>query len=874
METTQKQIVLGILAHVDSGKTTLSEAMLYRAGAIRKLGRVDHGDAFLDTDSLEKARGITIFSKQALLTAGNTSITLLDTPGHVDFSTETERTLQVLDYAVLVVSGTDGVQSHTETLWRLLRRYHVPTFVFVNKMDLPGMTREQLLSQLNHRLGEGFVDFGAEPAARNEALALCDEQLMEKMLDAGTLTDADIIPAVARRHVFPCWFGAALRLDGVDALLDGLDRYTRPAPALHAFGARVFKVSQDEQGARLTWLRVTGGKLKVKALLSGEADGEPWAEKANQLRLYSGAKYTMTEAIGPGQVCAVTGLNHAKPGTGLGAERDSDVPVLEPVLSYQVLLPEGADVHAALGKLHRLEEEEPQLHVVWNETLGEIHVQLMGEVQLEVLQRLIADRFGMQVQFDAGQITYKETIAEPVEGVGHYEPLCHYAEVHLLLEPLPQGSGLQFGVNCREEDLERNWQRLVLTHLEEKTHLGVLTGSPITDMRITLCAGKAHVKHTEGGDFRQATYRAVRNGLRKAKSILLEPWYEFLLELPTENVGRAMTDLQQMGAEFQPPETEGDRSVLQGSAPVAKLRGYASEVTGYTHGVGRLVCSPKGYAPCQNPEEVIAAVGYDCDSDLENSADSIFCAHGAGFAVKWNEVEQHMHLPSCLHQLEEPDEPAAPVRVSRAAYGGSLAEDKELMAIFERTYGKIDRNPRQALCTPKEEDNAAAYHGKPDPAYDGEEYLLVDGYNIIFAWDELKTIAQNNLDSARGQLMHMLSNYCGYRKCKLILVFDAYKVKGYHGETEQYHNITVVYTKEAETADSYIEKATLDLSKKHKVRVATSDGMEQLIILGNGALRITAAEFRQEVLQTEAAIREYAAQMKQGKKTITEKHSS
>ena len=872
MESTRKQIVLGILAHVDSGKTTLSEAMLYRAGVTRRLGRVDHKDAFLDTDALEKARGITIFSKQALLTAGDTDIALLDTPGHVDFSTETERTLQVLDYAVLVVSGTDGVQSHTETLWRLLRRYHVPTFVFVNKMDLPGMERQELLAQLNRRLGEGFVDFGVEQAGRDEALALCDENLMDRMLDAGQLQDADLIPAIARRHVFPCWFGAALKLEGVDALLDGLDRYTRPAPALEAFGAKVFKVSQDEQGARLTWLRVTGGELKVKAQLTGEADGEPWAEKANQLRLYSGAKYTLTEAIGPGQVCAVTGLTKARPGEGLGAERDSDLPVLEPVLSYQVLLPEGADVHAALGKLHRLEEEEPQLHVVWNETLDEIHVQLMGEIQLEVLRSLLAERFGLAVEFGPGGILYKETITEPMEGVGHYEPLRHYAEVHLKLEPLPRGSGMQFAADCREEVLDKNWQRLVLTHLEEKTHLGVLTGSPITDMRITLCAGKAHVKHTEGGDFRQATYRAVRNGLRKAESVLLEPWYDFLLELPTGNVGRAMTDLQQMGAKFQPPETEGDRSVLQGSAPVAKLRGYAAEVTGYTHGMGRLVCSPKGYAPCQNPEEVIAAVGYDCDGDLENTADSIFCAHGAGYAVKWDEVEQHMHLPSCLTaQPEEVDVPETPVRSAGAAYHGSLAEDKELMAIFERTYGKIERSPRQALYTPKEE--PAQYHGKPDPAYDGEEYLLVDGYNIIFAWDELKTIARDNLDGARGQLMHILSNYCGYRQCRLILVFDAYKVKGQHGETEQYHNITVVYTKEAETADSYIEKATLDLSKKHKVRVATSDGMEQLIILGNGALRVSAEEFRQEVLQTETAIRAYASQLKQGKKTITEKQT-
>ena len=666
-----------------------------------------------------------------------------------------------------------------------------------------------------------------------------------------------------------------MKLEGVDTFLEGLHRYTLEKSCPAQFGARVFKIAADEKGNRLSYLKITGGRLRVRDSIAYTAsNGRDMQEKVSQIRVYAGAKFEAKEAVPAGTVCAVTGLSRTFIGQGLGSAGNGMAPVLEPVLRYGVQLPEGVHPTDALKQLAQLEEEDPALHVVWNDHAGQIQMQLMGEVQLEVLQRLIADRFGMQVQFDAGQITYKETIAEPVEGVGHYEPLCHYAEVHLLLEPLPQGSGLQFGVNCREDDLERNWQRLVLTHLEEKTHLGVLTGSPITDMRITLCAGKAHVKHTEGGDFRQATYRAVRNGLRKAKSILLEPWYEFLLELPTENVGRAMTDLQQMGAEFQPPETEGDRSVLQGSAPVAKLQGYASEVTGYTHGVGRLVCSPKGYAPCQNPEEVIAAVGYDCDSDLENSADSIFCAHGAGFAVKWDEVEQHMHLPSCLHQLEEPDEPEAPVRVSRAAYGGSLAEDKELMAIFERTYGKIDRNLRQAFYTPKEEDTAAAYHGKPDPAYDGEEYLLVDGYNIIFAWDELKTIAQNNLDSARGQLMHMLSNYCGYRKCKLILVFDAYKVKGYHGETEQYHNITVVYTKEAETADSYIEKATLDLSKKHKVRVATSDGMEQLIILGNGALRITAAEFRQEVLQTEAAIREYAAQMKQGKKTITEKHSS
>ena len=852
MEKTQKQIVLGILAHVDSGKTTLSEAMLYRAGAIRKLGRVDHGDAFLDTDSLEKARGITIFSKQALLTAGNTSITLLDTPGHVDFSTETERTLQVLDYAVLVVSGTDGVQSHTETLWRLLRRYHVPTFVFVNKMDLPGMTREQLLTQLNHRLGEGFVDFGAEPAARNEALALCDEQLMEKMLDAGTLTDADIIPAVARRHVFPCWFGAALRLDGVDALLDGLDRYTRPAPALHAFGARVFKVSQDEQGTRLTWLRVTGGELKVKALLTGEADGEPWAEKANQLRLYSGAKYTLTEAIGPGQVCAVTGLTHAKPGTGLGAERDSDVPVLEPVLSYQVLLPEGADVHAALGKLHRLEEEEPQLHVVWNESLGEIHVQLMGEVQLEVLRSLLAERFGLEVSFGPGGILYKETITEPMEGVGHYEPLRHYAEVHLLLEPLPRGSGMQFVADCREEVLDKNWQRLVLTHLEEKQHLGVLTGSPLTDVKITLIAGRAHLKHTEGGDFRQATYRAVRQGLMLAKSQLLEPWYAFRLEVPDENIGRAMSDIQRMEGTFDPPESGEETAVLTGFAPVSTMRSYPMEVVSYTRGRGHLSLTLDGYRPCHNAQEVIAAIGYEPEHDLDNPADSVFCAHGAGFVVPWDQVRSHMHVDSGWGKSTRPEQEAAVPQRRAMAYRATLEEDAELLKIFERTYGPIKRDPLAAFrpVQKRERPDFAAEQWEIAP-----EYLLVDGYNIIFAWDELNALSKESLDAARHKLMDILCNYQGFQKCVLILVFDAYRVPGSPGSIEQYHNIHVVYTKEAETADMFIERVTHEIGRNRRVRVATSDGMEQIIILGHGALRVSARMFHEEVQNVEKQIR-------------------
>ena len=852
MESTRKQIVLGILAHVDSGKTTLSEAMLYRAGVTRRLGRVDHKDAFLDTDALEKARGITIFSKQALLTAGDTDITLLDTPGHVDFSTETERTLQVLDYAVLVVSGTDGVQSHTETLWRLLRRYHVPTFVFVNKMDLPGMERQELLAQLNRRLGEGFVDFGAEQADRDEALALCDENLMDRMLDAGQLQDADLIPAIARRHVFPCWFGAALKLEGVDALLDGLDRYTRPAPALEAFGAKVFKVSQDEQGARLTWLRVTGGELKVKAQLTGEADGEPWAEKANQLRLYSGAKYTLTEAIGPGQVCAVTGLTKARPGEGLGAERDSDLPVLEPVLSYQVLLPEGADVHAALGKLHRLEEEEPQLHVVWNETLGEIHVQLMGEIQLEVLRSLLAERFGLEVEFGPGGILYKETITEPMEGVGHYEPLRHYAEVHLKLEPLPRGSGMQFAADCREEVLDKNWQRLVLTHLEEKQHLGVLTGSPLTDVKITLIAGRAHLKHTEGGDFRQATYRAVRQGLMLAKSQLLEPWYAFRLEVPAENIGRAMSDIQRMEGTFDPPESGEETAVLTGFAPVSTMRSYPMEVVSYTRGRGHLSLTLDGYRPCHNAQEVIAAIGYEPEHDLDNPADSVFCAHGAGFVVPWDQVRSHMHVDSGWGKSTRPEQEAAVPQRRAMAYRATLEEDAELLKIFERTYGPIKRDPlaafRPVQKTERPDFSAEQWEIAP-------EYLLVDGYNIIFAWDELNALSKESLDAARHKLMDILCNYQGFQKCVLILVFDAYRVPGSPGSIEQYHNIHVVYTKEAETADMFIERVTHEIGRNRRVRVATSDGMEQIIILGHGALRVSARMFHEEVQNVEKQIR-------------------
>ena len=860
MEQEHKQLVIGILAHVDSGKTTLSEALLYGTGTIRKLGRVDHKDAFLDTDALEKARGITIFSKQALFTAGNTDFTLLDTPGHVDFSTETERTLQVLDYAVLVISGTDGVQSHTETLWRLLRRYRIPTFVFVNKMDLPGPGREALLTQLNRRLGDGFVDFGAEQADRDEALALCDERLMEAMLDRGILTDTDLIPAIARRHVFPCWFGSALKLQGVDTLVEGLDRYTRRAPALEAFGAKVFKVSQDEQGNRLTWLRVTGGVLKVKAQLTGEADGEPWAEKANQLRLYSGAKFTLAECIGPGQVCAVTGLTKARPGEGLGAERDSDLPVLEPVLSYQVLLPEGADVHAALGKLHRLEEEEPQLHVVWNETLGEIHVQLMGEIQLEVLKSLLAERYGLEVSFGPGGILYKETITEAMEGVGHYEPLRHYAEVHLKLEPLPRGSGMQFATDCREEVLDKNWQRLVLTHLEEKQHLGVLIGAPLTDVKITLIAGRAHLKHTEGGDFRQATYRAVRQGLMMADQIhktqLLEPWYAFRLELPSDNVGRAMNDIQNMGGSFDPPETgaDGDTTLLTGTAPASTMRSYPMEVVGYTRGRGHLTLTLDGYRPCHNAAEVIEAAGYEPEHDLDNPADSVFCAHGAGFVVPWEQVRSHMHVDSGWGKTAKTEE-AVQARPRRmAAYRATLEEDAELLKIFEQTYGPIKRDPLAAFRPTQKQErpdfNAEQWEIQP-------EYLLVDGYNIIFAWDELNALSKESLEAARHRLMDILCNYQGFKKCVLILVFDAYRVPGSPGSIEQYHNIHVVYTREAETADMFIERVTHEIGKGRRVRVATSDGMEQVIILGHGALRVSARMFHEEVQEAEKEIRRY-----------------
>ena len=863
----QKQLCVGLLAHVDAGKTTLSEGLLYESGQLRRLGRVDHRDAFLDTDDQEQERGITIFSKQARLSLDGLDLTLLDTPGHVDFSSEMERTLQVLDYAILVISGTDGVQGHTATLWRLLARYHIPTFLFVNKMDLAGTDRAALLGQLHSRLSGGCVDFSAPDW--EESAALCDDGILEKYLEEGGLDDGDVISLIRHRKVFPCWFGSALKLDGVAELLRGIGRYAVPPLYPKEFGAKVFKIARDPQGARLTYLKVTGGSLRVKALLTNRRPGGPepaeplWEEKADQLRLYSGPQYRLAETVPAGTVCAVTGLSRTYPGQGLGVEPESSVPMLEPVLSYQVCLPEGANVHTVLRQLGQLEEEDPQLHIVWDETAREIRLQLMGQVQLEVLRRLIQERFGLEVTFGAGSVLYKETILEPVEGVGHFEPLRHYAEVHLLLEPGEPGSGLRFDTACSEDQLDRNWQRLILTHLAEKEHRGVLTGAPITDMKITLVAGRAHVKHTEGGDFRQATYRAVRQGLRCARSVLLEPWYDLRLEVPADQVGRAMADVQRMGGSCQPPEPLGEMSLLTGSVPVSEVGDYALQVAAYTRGLGRLSCVPAGYRPCHDPEAVIAAAGYDSDRDVDNPADSVFCGHGAGFVVRWDQVRDYMHVDSGLSweivEQEEAPAPAVPRRGS--VYSGSLEADEELKAIFERTYGPIQRRDLRPQPKPRKRDELPERQTILSPQELGPEYLLVDGYNIIFAWDELKAISQENLDAARQRLMDILSNYQGYRRCEIILVFDAYKVPRGVGEVSRYHNIYVVYTKEAETADAYIEKATYALSrKKHRVRVATSDNAEQLIILGHGALRVPAAAFHAEVEQAAGQIAALLAQ--------------
>ncbi len=849
-----KKLVIGILAHVDAGKTTLSEGMLYLSGSINKLGRVDHKDAFLDNNSLERERGITIFSKQAILPMPELEITLMDTPGHVDFSAEMERTLQVLDYAILVISGTDGVQSHTETLWRLLRRYKIPTFLFINKMDLAGADKPAILADLQKHLSDKCIDMDAPADLRCEALSLCSERLLDKYLEAGALDNNEIARAVAQRKVFPCRFGSALKLDGVETLLQDLHDLTIQPEYPTAFGARVYKIARDTQGARLTYLKVTGGALKVKSLLSGKDQAGEWSEKADQLRLYSGEKYKLTEQVPAGSVCAVTGLERTFPGQGLGAEALAEPPMLEPVLTYQMLLPPDQNIPETMRKLRQLEEEDPQLHILWDERLREIHVQLMGEVQLEVLQRQIRDRFALEVQFGQGSVVYKETIAAPVEGVGHFEPLRHYAEVHLLLEPAPRGTGLIFDSLCSTDDLDLNWQRLIRTHLEEKQHLGVLTGSPITDLKISILSGRAHVKHTEGGDFRQATYRAIRQGLRKAQSILLEPCYDFSMELPIECVGRAMTDVQQMNGSCNSPEQEGERAILTGWAPVSAMRGYQAELASYTRGRGRLACWARGYEVCQQQQAVMSAIGYDPDADLENSADSVFCSHGAGIIVPWYEVEQHMHLESGLRPAVRLEEPAAPATAgaSSSAYRGTLEEDKELQAIYERTYGAVKR--KEFIQRRPEVKTDSHYKSPQKQVAQLPEFLLVDGYNIIFAWDELKALAAESLAAARQSLADILSNYQGYRKCGVILVFDAYKVKGNPGAVEKYKNIHIVYTKEAETADAYIEKATYEMRKQYRVRVATSDGMEQLIILGHGATRIPANVFLQEVKQTHTEI--------------------
>ena len=853
-----KRLTIGILAHVDSGKTTLSEGLLYCAGMLRKLGRVDHGDAFLDTHALEKSRGITIFSKQARLLYGDCEFTLLDTPGHVDFSTEAERTLSVLDYALLVVSGSEGIQPHTETLFKLLCRYSVPTFVFINKMDISHLSRQELMGGLK-RLGEGFIDF-SDDVPKDEfydGLAMCSEDMMEQYLDTGTVPADAIRQSIRQRQVFPCFFGSALKLEGIKELLAGLEEYTAEPPRGDEFGARVFKISDDPQGARLTHMKITSGCLKVKDVLHGSG----WAEKADQIRIYSGAKYQTVDQAPAGMVCAVTGLTAAHPGDGLGAEAGAPSPVLEPVLAYRAVLPEGVDAHKALSALRKLEDADPALHVAWNEGLQEIRVQLMGEVQLEIVQSLLKERFGIDIDFDQGGILYKETITSTVEGVGHYEPLRHYAEVHLLLQPLEAGGGLVFSTGCKEDELDKNWQRLILTHLKEKTHLGVLTGSPITDMSITLVAGKAHLKHTEGGDFRQATYRALRQGLMQAESRLLEPWYSFSLQVPQECVGRAMNDLQAMGASFGPPEQRQEDAVISGTAPVIKLQGYPAVLTGYTKGRGRLSCEGARYLPCHNSDEVIAAIGYDPESDTDNPADSVFCSHGAGHTVKWNAVFDNMHIPAVLRPKSEPEhEHAAPIL--------SRSDEEELIRIYERTYGPIRSNPIAAF-RPSVSVQSQGFR-LPEATETGPEYLLVDGYNIIFAWDDLAAIAKEDMDLARSRLVNLMCNYRGLHRCEVILVFDAYRIKGNTGSVETVNNISVVYTKEAETADSYIERTTHELSKNYRVQVATSDRMEQLIIIGNGAMRISADAFRKEVDRTEAAMRELMAEKANGGQKLME----
>ena len=866
-----KKLVIGILAHVDAGKTTLSESMLYQSGSIRKLGRVDKGDAFLDTYQLERERGITIFSKQAQLSIGDLKITLLDTPGHVDFSAEMERTLQVLDYAILVINGADGIQGHTETLWRLLERYQIPIFLFINKMDQAGTDKDKLMEELKKRLDENCVDFSSSDIdGFNESIAMCNESVLEDFLEKGTIETEQISKMIKRRELFPCYFGSALKIIGVDEFMQGIAEYTEAIELSDAskqqFGAKVYKISRDEQGNRLTYIKVTSGNIKVKDLLTGQnkQKDDSWEEKINQIRIYSGAKYEPVNQADKGTICAITGLTQTYPGEGLGMEEDSDIPILEPVLTYQILLPDECEVHSMLEKLRQLEEEEPLLHIIWNEKLGEIYAQLMGEVQIEVLKSLIWERFHVRVEFGVGNIVYKETIRQPVEGVGHFEPLRHYAEVHLLLEPAESGSGLHFSTNCSQDELDLNWQRLILTHLEEKEHCGVLTGSAITDMHITLIAGRAHQKHTEGGDFRQATYRAVRQGLKKAENVLLEPYYSYRLEVPSDMVGRAMTDIQRMNGSFDSPMLNEDMAILIGSAPVVTMRDYQTEVISYTKGRGRLSCTLEGYKPCHNQEEVVKEVGYDSERDLDNPTGSVFCAHGAGFVVKWDEVENYMHLQSTLESKEAVDEelifPTAAARRASTYLEMTEEDQKELDAMVEASRRKREA-ARKNYVYRKDFSNEKTSVNNSTRLYSNKkkqkEYLLVDGYNIIFAWEELNELAQVNMDAARGYLQDVLCNYQGIKKCELILVFDAYKVEGFPGEIQKYHNIHVVYTKEAETADQYIEKVAHEIGRKYLVTVATSDGTEQVIIRGQGCHLLSAKELKEEVEFANKELRQY-----------------
>ena len=917
------KLAVGILAHVDAGKTTLSESILYQCGVIRKLGRVDHGDAFLDNFDLERARGITIFSKQAQFQIGEKQIALLDTPGHVDFSAEMERTLQVLDYAILVISGADGVQGHVQTLWRLLKQYSIPTFLFINKMDQEGADKAALMQELKSRLDSRCVDFSSagvmddkkdDSINRNrkasalllwgssdllEELALCDESVLEQYLETGEIATDTIVDLIAQRKTFPCFFGSALKNQGVDTFLAGFDAFTKYTEYPDEFGARVFKITRDNQGNRLTYLKITGGSLKVKTVLKGQTkvgsgtvpggaqaiddvseEDRQWEEKVDQIRIYSGSGYEMVQEAQAGAVCAVTGLTKTICGEGLGIEEGFTEPALAPVLTYQIILPEGSDVYKCFLKLRQLEEEEPLLHIVWKETSNEIHAQVMGAVQMEVLKTLIQERFGLAVEFGAGSIVYKETIETVVEGVGHFEPLRHYAEVHLLLEPTGLGTGMTFECDCSEDLLDKNWQRLIFTHLTEKRHVGVLTGSEITDMKITLKSGKAHQKHTMGGDFRQSTYRAIRQGLMQAKSVLLEPVYAFRLEIPSDMVGRAMTDIQRMYGTFEGPEIVGEVAVLTGTAPVVTMGDYQMEVTSYTKGCGHLHCELKGYEPCHNTDEVVAQIGYNPEADIENPTGSVFCAHGAGFVVPWHQVPEYMHLESVLEAKKEiPPEEQRPINYSRMHTAGSLNTswqmDKELEEIFERTYGAAKQERRSYARTVRAADRFSQGGGNANrngrmsretdsfagnrsasPRSGEKEYLLVDGYNIIFAWQDLRELAEENIEAARNKLMDILCNYQGYKGMTLILVYDAYKVKGNPGEIFQYHNIHVVYTKEAETADMYIEKTVHEIGKKYNVTVATSDGMEQVIIMGAGAKRMSANGLLEEIALMQEEIRQ------------------